>query len=128
MPEFEIVSVNEAQLRTIRGRQGRYMNEYAGYIQQLSQGKAGKLQVTENEKPATIRRRLGVVAKALGTKLVIKRSGQDLYFWRENGTEEQPKRRGGRRRCRQEQTITLDQPFRRSEQFDQGEIGESELD
>jgi hypothetical protein len=33
MPEFETVSLQEAQFRTIPGRQRRYMNEYAGYIQ-----------------------------------------------------------------------------------------------
>jgi hypothetical protein len=43
MPEFAIVSVKEAQLRTIPGRQGKFMNEYAEYIKQLPQGQAGKL-------------------------------------------------------------------------------------
>jgi hypothetical protein len=121
MPDFVIVSVKEAQLRTIPGRQGKYMNEYAGYIQQLGQGQAGKLQGTESEKPATIRRRLDVVAQALGTKLIIKRSGQDVYFWRENGAEEQPRPRRGRRPRRQEETATPEQPFRVPEELDQGE-------
>jgi hypothetical protein len=35
MPEFAIVSVKDAQLRTLPGRQGKFMNEYAGYIKQL---------------------------------------------------------------------------------------------
>ncbi len=58
MPEFETISLKEAQLRTIAGRQGRFMNEYADYIQQLPQGQAGSLRVGEGENPLTIRRRL----------------------------------------------------------------------
>ena len=42
MPEFETVSVKEAQFRTQPGRRGKFMNEYAGYVQQLPQGQAGK--------------------------------------------------------------------------------------
>jgi hypothetical protein len=90
MPDFEIVSVKEAQLMTIPGRRGRTVQEYAAYIRQLSQGQAGKLHLVENEKPITIRRRLGVAAQALGITLVIRRSGDDLYFWDASSVEEQP--------------------------------------
>jgi hypothetical protein len=47
MPEFTVMPVKEAQLRTISGRQGMFMNEYADYIQQLPKGQAGKLHVLE---------------------------------------------------------------------------------
>jgi hypothetical protein len=99
MPEFTTVSVQEAQLRTIPGRQGAFMNEYANYIHQLSSGQAGKLRIEEQEKHLTVRRRLVVAAQALGIPLIIKRSGNDLYFWREGTEEEQPrsKRRYTRR-------------------------------
>jgi hypothetical protein len=93
MPEFTTVSVQEAQLRTIPGRQGRYINEYSDYIQQLSWGQAGKLRIGENEKHPTVRRRLVSAAKALDIPLTIKRSGNDVYFWREDGGEEQPGRK-----------------------------------
>jgi hypothetical protein len=49
MPDFEIVSLEEAQFRTIPGRQGRFINQYIGYIQQLAPGQAGKLRLSENE-------------------------------------------------------------------------------
>jgi hypothetical protein len=49
MPEFTTVSVQEAQLRTIPGRQGRFINEYVAYIQQVPQGQAGRLKVGESE-------------------------------------------------------------------------------
>jgi hypothetical protein len=95
MPEFTTVSIQEAQLRTIPGRQGQFINQYADYIQQLPQGRAGRLRVEEQEKPMTIRRRLAVASQALGIPLIIKRSGNDLYFWREDGGEGRPRR--GRR-------------------------------
>ena len=106
MPEFTTVSVQEAQLRTIPGRQGQFIKEYADYIQQLSHGQAGKLSIGEDEKHTAIRRRLATTAKAMHINLIIKRSGNDLYFWRERGTEEQPrtKRSYTRRNKRQEET------------------------
>jgi hypothetical protein len=51
MPDFAIVSEKEAQLRTMPGRQGKFINEYADFIQQLPQGQAGKLHVLEHENP-----------------------------------------------------------------------------
>ena len=95
MPEFTTVSVQEAQLRTIPGRQGQFINEYADYIQQLPQGQAGKLRIGEDEKQTTVRRRLTTAAKAMNITLIIKRSGNDLYFWRGDGEAERPRR--GRR-------------------------------
>ena len=91
MPEFETVSLKEARFRTIPGRQGRFLNEYAAYIQQLPQGQAGKLHVLEQENPLTARRRLLAAATALGTKLIIKRSGANVYFWSEDRGDEQPR-------------------------------------
>jgi hypothetical protein len=101
MPEFEIVSLDEATLRTASGRQGQYLKEYVSYIHQLPQGQAGKLHLLEEENPNTIRRRLAIAAQAVGIPLLIKRSGQDVYFWAEPplkpAGEEQPKPRRGRR-------------------------------
>jgi hypothetical protein len=113
MPEFTTVSVTEAQLRTIPGRQGKFINEYADYIQQVPQGQAGKLRIGELEKHTTVRRRLLVTAKALGIPFIIKRSGNDLYFWRQDGGEEQPraKRRYTRRARIAEETTPMDQSF-----------------
>jgi hypothetical protein len=97
MPDLEIVSMQEAQLRTIPERQRSYINEYAGYIQQLPTEQAGKLHVLEQENPLTIRRRLAVAAQALGTPLIIKRSGENIYFWREDRGEAESRPRRGRR-------------------------------
>jgi hypothetical protein len=97
MPEFTTVPVQEAQLRTIPGRQGTFINEYADYIQQLPQGQAGKLSIGEGEKHNVIRRRLVTAAKAMHINLIIKRAGNDLYFWREDRGAEQPRSGRGRR-------------------------------
>jgi hypothetical protein len=93
MPEFETVPLKEAQLRTIPGRRGEFLNEYASYIKKLTPGQAGKLRILEQEKLATIRRRLAVDAKALGVPLTIKRSGQEVYFWIEGWGEVEPRRK-----------------------------------
>jgi hypothetical protein len=107
MPEFTTVSVQEAHMRTIPGRQGRYLNEYIDYIQQLPPRQAGRLNIGDEEKHTTIRRRLISAAKALNIPLIIKRSGNDVYFWREDGGDEQPRRkRRYTRRARPEEETT----------------------
>jgi hypothetical protein len=122
MPEFTTISVNEAQVRTIPGRQGKYVSEYADYLLQLPQGQAGKLTIGESEKHTTIRRRLTVAANALDLHIIIKRSGNDLYFWKENGAEEQlkTKRRYTRQRRSQEERIVPDQPVDELGMVEQG--------
>jgi hypothetical protein len=111
MPEFTTLPVQEAQIRTIPGRPGQFINEYADYIQQLPRGQAGRLQGGEHENPLTIRRRLVSAAKALGIHIIIKRSGNDLYFWQGSGEAEPRTRRSyTRRRRMDEQTAGQDQP------------------
>src|ERR671914_700554 len=112
MPGFTTVSNNEAKIRTIPGRQGTFINEYADYIQQLPRGRAGKLSIGEGEKHTAIRRRLVTAAKAMNIPLIVKRSGNDLYFWRENGGEDVRSTRRYTRRTRpDEETTALDQEF-----------------
>jgi hypothetical protein len=91
MPEFTAVSVTEAQLQTTSGRQKAYLHEYADYIQQLPKAQAGRLRIGEDENPLTIRRRIAVAAQTLSIPLTIKRSGRDVYFWREDKGDEQPR-------------------------------------
>jgi hypothetical protein len=111
MPDFAIVSVEDAKVKTIPVRQRTYMNEYAGYIQQLSQGKAGKLHLLEDENQLTIRRRLVVAAQTLGIPLTIKRSENDIYFWIEGEAVAQPRSRRSRRSRSQGETAMPDQPL-----------------
>jgi hypothetical protein len=112
MPEFTTVSVQEAQIRTIPGRQGKFINEYADYIQQLPKGQAGRLRGGESENPMAIRRRLAGAAKAMHITLIIKRSGNDVYFWREDGGDQHPRtKRRYTRQEMQEESTPLDQAF-----------------
>jgi hypothetical protein len=122
MPDFEIVSVKEAQFRTSSGRRGTFLNEYASYIKKLTPGQAGKLHILEQEKPTTIKRRLVVAAKALGVPLTIKRSRQEVYFWIEGWGEIEPRRKRSytRRRRLHEESAASDHPFSQSEAVDQG--------
>jgi hypothetical protein len=97
MPEFTTVSVQEAQLRTIPGRREKFISEYSDYIQHVPSGQAGKLRIGQEEKYLPVRRRLISAAQAMNITLIIKRSGQDLYFWREDREATQPRQRRGRR-------------------------------
>ena len=116
MPEFTTVSVQDAQIRTIPGRQGKFINEFADYIRRVPKGQAGRLTIGEQEKHTTVRRQLVVAAKTINIPLTIKRSGNDIYFWRgegEGGGEEQPQRKRSytRRATPDEESTPLDQAF-----------------
>ena len=82
MPNFELVPLEVAMMKSATtGKRGEVIKEYLGYIERLEEGKAGKLQVTEGERPGAVRRRLGAAAKLVGKNLVIKRVGEEIYFW-----------------------------------------------
>ena len=78
-------------LKTATGRTAWIKQEYLGYIEQLTEGQAGRLQPDEGqagrlqpdegESVATVRRRLGVAAKSSGKDITIKRQGNEVYFW-----------------------------------------------
>ena len=65
-----------------------------GYIDRLEEGQAGKLQASEGETTQAIRRRLGAAAKLAGKGIVIRRAGEEVYFW----VEQRPRQRRTRRR------------------------------
>lgn len=92
MPEFVVVPLDEARMKTISGRQGQIVKQYSQYIEQLEGGKAGKLQAAPGEKVTTIRRRLLTTARLLGRDIIIKRTGDELYFWAKAAEEDPPRR------------------------------------
>ena len=81
MSKLEIVPIEEAMARTASGKRAKIIHEYLGYIRELQSGQAGKLTASEDESAIAIRRRLNQAAKTGGVELVIKRSGDDVYFW-----------------------------------------------
>jgi hypothetical protein len=104
MPKFELVSVEEAMMKSATGKRAQVVKEYLSYIQQLKEGQAGKLQPAEGEKVAAVRRRLGIAAKAAGKELAIRRAGDEIYFWVKSQDKGRPKRRG--RKPRKADTAT----------------------
>jgi len=121
MPDFATVSLREAK------GQGKYVQEYIAYIEQIPPGAAGKLHLGEDEDPVAIRRRLILAAQALDVRLGIKRSGLDLYFWLESpmppAAAEEPRGRRGRPPKRRADAPTREQPV--SDELDEEEAADN---
>ena len=82
MPQFESVSLQEALSKTVRpSKRAAIIQGYVEYISQLRPRKAGRLQAGADEKIGAIRRRLGEAAKQSGEDLIIRRVGDEVYFW-----------------------------------------------
>ena len=92
MPTFDQVPLQEAMTKTSTGKTAQVTQEYLGYLDQLAEGQAGRLQPGEGESVATVRRRLGVAAKLAGKDITIKRAGEEVYFWVQS-QEPRPRRR-----------------------------------
>jgi hypothetical protein len=103
MPQLEIVSLDEAQ------GQGRYVPDYVELIQQVPEGKAGKLILAEGENPITARKWLVLAAKAMDTPLGIRRRGRTIYFWIESPLTQEESTGGQQRRSRQAQPFIIDE-------------------
>ena len=83
MPKFESVSLQEALSKTARpSKRTEIVQEYVGYISKLRSGKAGNLNAGHGESIGAIRRRLGEAAKLSNAELVIRRVGDEIYFWK----------------------------------------------
>ena len=96
MPTFDQVPLQEAMLKTSTSKTAQITQEYLGYIEQLPEGQAGRLQPGEGESVSTVRRRLGVAAKLSAKDITIKRQGNEVYFW----VQEEPRPRRQRRSSR----------------------------
>ena len=82
MPKFDVVPLEEVRVRSAsEGKRAQMLQEYRGYIDQLTKGQAGRLVASAGETTATVRRRLGDAARAAGHKLTIRRAGDEVYFW-----------------------------------------------
>ena len=94
MPTFELVPLEQASSRPGAGKRAAITREYLAYIEQLKTGEAGTLRPSEGESAAAIRRRLGAAAKTAGKELVIRRSGDVVYFWAARRRRGRPRRVG----------------------------------
>ena len=93
MPEFELVSREEAMTTSSKLGRSQVIQEYVKRIESLGRDEAVRVTPSEGETIATVGRRLGAAVKASRKSIQIRRVGPDIYFW-----EETPKRRGGRPR------------------------------
>lgn len=94
VPTFELMPVDQAIMKSATGKRAQITREYLGYIEQLKAGQAGRLEGGEGESVSAIRRRLGAAAKAAGKNLVIKRAGNEIYFWVRGQESGGPRKRG----------------------------------
>ena len=95
MPNFERVPREEAEKKVgTSGTSGRQVREYLGYLNQIGRGKAGRLRVSEGESVSAVRRRLSVAAKVANKDIVVRRTGEEVYFWL---TSDDPRPRRRRR-------------------------------
>ena len=94
MPKFEIVQRDDAVRKTATsGKRGQVLALYLFFIDQLKEGKAGKLQPAEGESVQAVRGRLGAAAKISGKQITIKKFGDEVYFWLDTETKKPRKAR-----------------------------------
>ena len=96
MPKFKSLPLAEAMVKSATGKRAQITKEYMDYIEQLPSGQAGQLQAAAGESIAAVRRRLGAASRAASKDLVIKRVGEEIFFWVRPGGKGAPKRRRGR--------------------------------
>ena len=97
MPKLDIIPIEEARVKSAsRGKRAQILQEYLGYVDQLTKGQAGRLMAGAGETTATVRRRLGDAAKSAGKNLTIRRAGDAVYFWAERRRAENGRRSRGR--------------------------------
>lgn len=89
MPMFDLVNIQDALSKASTGRGNRVVAEYQRYIDQLTPGKAGRLQAGEGETLRAVTLRLRRAAKLTGKNVKIHKDGDELLFW-----IEQERRRG----------------------------------
>ncbi len=97
MPKLDIVPIEEAKVKTAsKGKRAQILQEYRGYIDQLTKGQAGRLVASTGESTATVRRRIGAAARSAGKNLTIRRAGDEVYFWAERRRAKNGRRIRGR--------------------------------
>ena len=85
MPTFDTVPIGEARANTVTGQRAALLQEYAGFIQSVPPGQAGKLAPGEGETTQAVRRRLNAAAETLGVSIEVRRTAGAVYFWASEG-------------------------------------------
>ena len=79
MPTFGTVPIDEAGANNVTGQRAALLQEYAGYIQGVPPGQAGKLEPGAGETTQAVRRRLNAAAELLGVSLEVRRTAGAVY-------------------------------------------------
>jgi hypothetical protein len=81
MPTFTVMSLEDAALYSATGTRAQITREYVGYINDLSAGQSGVLELEEGETVTTVKRRLSTAAKAARTQVTVDRvANNTIYF------------------------------------------------
>ncbi len=92
MPIFTRTSMEDALEKTRAVTRKKVLEDYLGFIDRLTVGRAVKAVPSEDESMATVRRRVGDAARMSGKDVEIKRADDGVYFWLKK------RARNGRRR------------------------------
>jgi hypothetical protein len=83
MPKLIKISVVEAQgLKRKSPREAKKLNEYKGYVNALKLDEAGKFKTANKKEYFTLRSGLLRAAKSLDLKLIVKKVGNEIVFWK----------------------------------------------
>ena len=84
MATFRVVPLQEAQ-RLVMAQRRIAEAEYRQYLRALDADTAGRIELTDGDRPISVRARLKAAAKAEGKTLEIQRQGNALVFWLAEG-------------------------------------------
>jgi hypothetical protein len=80
MATFQVVPLEEAQ-RLVMAPRRLTETEYRQYVRALDANTAGRIELSDGDRPISVRARLKAAAKAEGKTLEIQRQGNVLVFW-----------------------------------------------
>ncbi len=74
MPELRVLTPEEVSQRQSKRGRAVDLTQYVEHLEGLEPGQMGEARLSEDEKKATVKRRLTAAAKRLGKKLRYRRS------------------------------------------------------
>jgi hypothetical protein len=84
MATFQVVPLQEAQ-RLVMAQRRLAESEYRQYVRALDANTAGRIELSDGDRPISVRARLKRAAKAEGKTLEIQRHGNAVVFWISEG-------------------------------------------
>jgi hypothetical protein len=88
MATFQLIPLEEAR-RLVMAQRRLTETEYREYVSTLDGNTAGRIELSDGDRPISVRARLKAAAKAAGKVLEIQRQGNALVFWLAENESEQ---------------------------------------